>query len=348
MINKAVFRPGELVLSDETIFLEPPQAYAELPPLPGPAHEDLDEMPEIPEYTGPTADELRQEAELFKAQWEIERESMIQEAQGRADAIIAEARSNAAEEALRVSDETEKTKLQAEAEAEKIRVEAAQKAAEIEGNAEAAFEKGRREAADAGFTEGRDAGYRDGKAEADRLIERVQTVLERAQGRREEILVETEQQIVDLVLLMTRKVVKVVSETQADVVRENVIAALRKVKSRGNITIRVNVRDLQLTTDHIDSFIQKMEGVNGIQVAEDSTVDPGGCIIETDFGEIDARISSQLAELESKILNISPIKTKPKPAKDATAEALSAAFGSRPPAGGASPADGASLSDDAE
>jgi flagellar assembly protein FliH len=55
-----------------------------------------------------------------------------------------------------------------------------------------------------------------------------------------------------------------------------------------------------------------MEGVKGIQVQEDSTVDSGGCIIETDFGEIDARISSQLAELEARILEISPIKARPK------------------------------------
>jgi flagellar assembly protein FliH len=57
-----------------------------------------------------------------------------------------------------------------------------------------------------------------------------------------------------------------------------------------------------------------MEGVKAIQVVEDSSVDPGGCIIETDFGEIDARIASQLAELESKILEISPVKTRAKPA----------------------------------
>ena len=42
---------------------------------------------------------------------------------------------------------------------------------------------------------------------------------------------------------------------------------------------------------------------------EDSSVERGGCIVETDFGAIDARISSQLAELEEKILEISPIKS---------------------------------------
>ena len=31
------------------------------------------------------------------------------------------------------------------------------------------------------------------------------------------------------------------------------------------------------------------------------TVDPGGCILETDLGQIDARITSQFKEIEEKI-----------------------------------------------
>jgi flagellar assembly protein FliH len=304
------------MLSNETIFLDLPQAYADLEPLS--ALDDLDEeLPVASAYTGPTAEDLRREAERFKSQWELEREALIREAKDRAEAIVAEAQANASEAALRASSEVDQARAQAEAEAEQLRAEARQKAAEIEADAGAAFEKARAEASEAGFKEGRDAGYGDGKAEADRLVERVQTVLERAQDRREEMLLETERQIVDLVLLMSRKVVKVISETQKEVVQENIGAALRKVKSRGNITIRVNVRDLQLATGHIDEFIQKMEGAKGLQVAEDSTVDPGGCVIETEFGEIDARISSQLAELEAKILAVSPIKGTDKPPPDA-------------------------------
>jgi flagellar assembly protein FliH len=106
-------------------------------------------------------------------------------------------------------------------------------------------------------------------------------------------------------------VVKAITESQRNVILQNVVQALRKVKARGNVIIRVNIADLKLTTEHIKDFIQMMEGT-GIQVVEDSTVGPGGCIIETDFGEIDARISSQLAELEAKILEVSPIKARPK------------------------------------
>jgi flagellar assembly protein FliH len=313
-INKAVFRSGELQLSNERVILDPPQAYEDFSLNQGPPPEEPEELPEIPEFTGPTADDLRREAELFKAHWDEEREALIREARDRADALLAEARADADGETRRAEAEARRIREEAEAEAEKLLAEAKHKAADLEGSAQAAFEKKRSEAEAAGFAEGREAGYAEGRAEADRLIERLQTMLERARSRREEILAETEQQIVDLALLIARKVIKIISETQKEVVKANVEEALRKVKGRGDIIIRVNLADLKLSTEHINGFIHKMEGVKGIQVAEDSTVDPGGCIIETDFGEIDARISSQLAELESKIRDMSPIVTKPREA----------------------------------
>ena len=109
--------------------------------------------------------------------------------------------------------------------------------------------------------------------------------------------------------MITRKIVKVISENQKSVILSNVLSALKKVKGRGDVTIRVNLADVQLTTDHIQEFIQRVEAIKGITVMEDSSVESGGCIVETDFGAIDARISSQLTELEEKIMEVSPIKS---------------------------------------
>ena len=89
----------------------------------------------------------------------------------------------------------------------------------------------------------------------------------------------------------------------------NTLSALKKVRTRGEVTLRVNLEDVKLTTAHINEFIQHVENVKGITVLEDSTVEKGGCVVETDFGSIDARISSQLTELENKILEISPLKS---------------------------------------
>jgi len=166
------------------------------------------------------------------------------------------------------------------------------------------------EAIEQGRIEGKNDGFQDGKAEVDRLIERTQTVLERAQEKRGQILSETEKEIIDLVLLISRKVIKVISENQRDVIISNVTEALRKVKAKGNVLIRVNLLDLKLATEHKQDFIKLMENAQDVNIVEDSSVDQGGCIIETDFGEIDARIASQLMELENKILEISPIKSR--------------------------------------
>ncbi|MBA7681152.1 hypothetical protein ES703_89482 [subsurface metagenome] len=90
----------------------------------------------------------------------------------------------------------------------------------------------------------------------------------------------------------------------------NVVQALRKLKSRGDVVIRTNLDDLELTSEHINDFLKMVENVKSITVLEDSSVDRGGCIIETDFGQIDARISSQLHDIEERILELMPIRAR--------------------------------------
>jgi flagellar assembly protein FliH len=130
--------------------------------------------------------------------------------------------------------------------------------------------------------------------------------------KRGQILEQTETQVIELVLLIARKVVKTISENQKNVVISNIGQAMRKLKTRSDVIIRVNLADLQLATEHTKDFIELAENARNLTVVEDTAVDRGGCIIETDFGEIDARISSQLHELEEKILDISPIKARGK------------------------------------
>ena len=305
---KAVFRPSELVTLTDKVVIESHTSYPEMANL-APVEEIEDEPNDVEEYTGPTADDLRREAELFKAHWEEEKERLIISAKDQAKSIVQTAQKEALDDEMRQIEKADAIKRQAQDEAQKIIAEAQARAAQMENEVRATLENERKEARDSGHMEGRDEGYAEGKAEAERLIKRTQTILERVQDKRKEILNETEKEIVDLVLLITRKVIKVLSETQKNIIITNTIQALRKVKTKGDVIIRVNLTDLKIATEHKQEFIQILEGNNLLTIIEDSSVDQGGCIVETDFGEIDARISSQLAELENKILDISPINT---------------------------------------
>jgi len=308
-MTKAVLRLGEVAVGHEKILLASPTSFPELSHL-APVEETLEEAPEaIAAYSGPTVEDLRREAEEFRREWEEEKQVLIRSSKAEGERIIKEAEEAAFKQVKRKTDEAQSLKRKAQDEADSIIAEAQEKAAQIVLDSRTAFESERKDAEEEGRTVGREEGFVEGKAEVERLVERAQTVLQRAQDKRAEILEETEQEIISLVLLIARKVIKVISESQRNVVISNVVQALRKVKGRGNIIIRVNMVDLKLTTEHTKDFINLVEGAKSIQVVEDTSIDEGGCIIETDFGEIDARIASQLAELESKILEISPIKS---------------------------------------
>jgi flagellar assembly protein FliH len=304
---KAVFRPNELVTITDKFVIESTSSYPEMVHLSA-IDDAVEVIDDVEEYSGPTADDLRREAEMFKAQWAEEKERMISSARAEAENIVQSAQSAAFAEVKRQTDEAAVLKQQTEDEAQRILDDAKLKASELENDVRRSLDAERKEARETGKKEGKDEGYAEGKAEVDRLIERTQVVLERAQDKRGEILSDTEKEIINLVLLISRKVIKVLSENQRDIIISNVIEALRKVRAKGNVIIKVNLLDLQLATEHKQDFIRLMEGVKSVQVVEDSSVDSGGCIIETDFGEIDARIASQLAELENRILEISPIK----------------------------------------
>lgn len=297
---KTVFRSNEIKNKEEKFQLRLLHDYA-------PVVEEVIE--EVPEYEGPTADDLRREAEEYKKQFEIEKQGMLDDAQRKADEIVKKAEDAAFAEVKRQTDQAQVIKTQAETEVAKIKAEAQAEAERIIAEAQAERDKIINESKKQGYDTGYEAGYQDGQKEAERLVERMHSILDNVMKRREEILSETEYQIVELVVLMARKVVKIISENQKTVIMNNVLQALKKVKGRGDVTIRVNLADAKLTTEHIQDFIDRVEAVKGITVVEDTTVEKGGCIVETDFGAIDARISSQLTELEQKIMEISPVKT---------------------------------------
>lgn len=297
---QTVFRSAEVNNTKGEVVLQFTKNFA--PPV-------EEKVEEVPEYTGPTADDLRKEAEAFKLQWEDEKAKMLAKAQSDADQIVKNAEDAAFAQVKHQSDQAAVIKSQAQKEAQDIVEKAKAEAQDIISNAKieekSIFEKSKTD----GFKAGHEEGYKAGNEEAQRLVERIHKMIEAVQAKRQEILDNTEQQIVNLVILIARKVVKIMSENQKSVIMSNVLQALKKVKGSGDVTLRVNLADVKLTTEHIKDFIRQVENIKNISVVEDSSVEKGGCIVETDFGAIDARISSQLNELETQILNISPIKT---------------------------------------
>lgn len=183
-------------------------------------------------YTGPTVDDLKLEAEAFKKKFEIEKQTLLSQAQAEAEKIIRDAEKAAFNEVKKQTDDAQVINQKAVDNASKIVRDAEKKAQSIVADAEAERDGKLKEGYDDGFNKGREEGFKEGELEVTRLIDRMHVIINKTLDRREVILSETEQQIVDLVLLMTRKVVKVISENQRNVVVSNIVHALQNERPR--------------------------------------------------------------------------------------------------------------------
>ena len=303
---KNVFKNIEIVPSSTKISIEVPDIKLK------PKKEEKIEIDENEKIDLEKFQELKKEAEEFENTFNEKKQAMLVEAEAEAQEIVEKAKNEAFEIIKKKNEEALLIKQKSDDEAKSILEKAKLEAKNIESEIQDKETQILNDARKRGYQDGWDEGINKGTDEVKRLIERIQIILDTAIQKRNEIFVETEQQIVGLVLLIAKKVIKVISENQKNVVINNVIQALRKLKSRGEVAIRVNLADLELTSQHKRDFIEMVEGIKSIKILEDSTVDRGGCIIDTDFGSIDARISSQLHEIEDKILELMPIQSKGK------------------------------------
>lgn len=259
------------------------------------------------EYKGPTREEIEAENRRLIEEAKKEAENIINEAKAEAEKIIKNAEDGAFEHIKKASEKAKKIIEEAEDKAKELALQKEQEVNEKISRQEEEFKKQITELKEKAYQEGYEAGYASGRAEVERLIKRLHTIIEGAIDKRDKIISDAEEQIIRIILLIARKVVKAISEEQKEVVIENIKAALEKIKGKTEVVIRVNTEDLEMATEHKDELMQMFEQLKHVVILEDTRVDKGGCIIETDFGSVDARIATQLNEIEEKIRELANI-----------------------------------------
>ncbi len=259
-------------------------------------------------YSGPTADELRANAQEFKNSWHIEKETILAQAHSKAEEIVEEAQKRANELLDNKITETEKLQQDSINAITLMQERSEQDARDLQEKISRELEEMKDLRKKEGFEEGFQEGMSVGKEESQRIIEQLHVILNKVVERRSNMVDELENQILNLILAISRKVVKALSSEQRSVVINNVVYALRKLRKKSDVTIRVNLTNLQTISKRVNDISSLAENIENVTVVEDTTVDPGGCVVETDFGEIDARISSQLEAIERNIRQLMPVQ----------------------------------------
>ena len=308
-MSKLVFKPNEVHVAMSAKQIELPDKYQKNVITDEEYREfEVDEHGNpVDLYQGPSIEEMEAELERYRRETEEEVRKMLEDAHSRAKKIeeegknaafreLQEARESIKIEMDRFRNESDREIERGKFEAEKMIKEAELKVSEIEHEA---YKKG--------YEAGREEGYKEGQAEVMRLIDRLGTIVATAVDIRDDIIRSSEKLMTEMILMISRKVIKDEIVERREVVINNIKEAIKRVKDRDRIDVRVNFADLDMTTAHKDELIKMMESLKKVNIYEDSRVDRGGCIIETDVGAIDARIATQLDSIEEAIRNANAV-----------------------------------------
>jgi flagellar assembly protein FliH len=154
----------------------------------------------------------------------------------------------------------------------------------------------------AAYQEGYQNGLQELEAERQFLAEKILQVEADAEAQINEFWTSIEPELLRLSVEIARKVIRQhVDENQATVLT-TVKEGLRQLRDRQDLKLHVNPADYEYVREHKEEIASTCDGIRNLQVVDDRRVDPGGCLIETSNGDLDARIETQLAEVGKSFL----------------------------------------------
>ncbi|MCL2565195.1 MAG: FliH/SctL family protein [Defluviitaleaceae bacterium] len=183
---------------------------------------------------------------------------------------------------------------------EQAESEAAEITAKAQAEAEGILEKARLEAEslrESSGKEGYDKGYNEGLKDTEQMKQEAREIVESAHIERGETIKTAEPEIIELVSKLTKKLLLDEAEINPDVIAILVRSGLSQTTLSSDIKVRVSKYDYENLLDRKDQIISSFEGISNLDFSEDLALPAGGCVIETEFGQVDASMDKQCDEL---------------------------------------------------
>jgi len=102
-----------------------------------------------------------------------------------------------------------------------------------------------------------------------------------------------EAETVRLALAIARKIIGFEAE-RGTAIRHVVKAALEKVGDPRHLTLRLNPKDIAMVEKFKQELLLGDDPDTICRIEPDETIDQGGCMLETQLGDVDARIDQQI------------------------------------------------------
>ncbi len=131
------------------------------------------------------------------------------------------------------------------------------------------------------------------------LRQQLSTTIDEIARLRQEITIQTENEMVRLALAIARKVVGREVTIDREIAVTLARVALSRISNRTAAAVHLHPEDFIYVNNHRE----KLEFHGSLELIEDRSIQLGGCLVRTEAGDIDARIEAQFEEISSGLLD---------------------------------------------
>ncbi len=150
-----------------------------------------------------------------------------------------------------------------------------------------------------GFEIGEEEGLESARSRVEALIVSLDQALLGLNKAKKDLALITEREAVELALSIARKIVHQEIATDRGVIVNVVKKALKKVSNHKKIKIRLSPADIDVMNEVKLQMPGLTDSFDEVIFEGDTSIGNGGCVIDTNFGDVDARIEKQLLTIEA-------------------------------------------------
>lgn len=167
------------------------------------------------------------------------------------------------------------------------------------------------EAYQLGLDEGRQKAFEDVSAEIKEKMEEFNSLLSTIAELKNEIVAQNESHMVRLLFHMASRLAVTHLEAKDEMIVDVLRQAVSLSQAEENVRVQLHPSQIEFVEELRKQSGREFEFLKKIRFEPNSDIRRGGCIVETNYGEIDARVEERVAQLWEGLSEVLP-RVKPR------------------------------------
>ncbi len=133
-------------------------------------------------------------------------------------------------------------------------------------------------------------------------LQSLEGVLDEISRFRRELFKEAEEEVIEFVRLLAKKVISKELSLAPELLKAMVEQSFNAIEKEKKINVLVNPSDLAIFSTAKEDFLKKLEGVSEMRIASDSRIQQGTAFIKTEALQVEVSVESMIDQMMREVV----------------------------------------------